>query len=240
LPLTTLNSVVALVYLAKDLFPERKPMSTREVAMSVGLMNLIGCFFGSTPYCHGSGGLAGQYRFGARSGTSVCMLGLIKIIVGLVFGSSLTGLLGSFPQSLLGVMLLISGVELACAARTYCCKEASAAEQRDSFTVVITTAGMLLAFSNDGVGFISGLLCHMLLEFQRRRHLAADDDHTVRPDESATHSNPMSVGTHSSQGEPAASNDAAITSAPSTLPEKNSLSKEPAPATHINVYQESY
>ncbi|RKP05747.1 hypothetical protein THASP1DRAFT_35286 [Thamnocephalis sphaerospora] len=162
LPLTTLNSVVALVYLAADLFPDRKSLSTRQVAMSVGLMNLVGCFFGSTPYCHGSGGLAGQYRFGARTGTSVCILGLLKIIVGLLFGSSLTGLLGSFPQSLLGVMLLISGVELACSARTFCRKNASDAEQRDSFTTVVVTAGMLIAFANDGVGFLSGVACYML------------------------------------------------------------------------------
>jgi hypothetical protein len=58
-------------------------------------------------YAHvtGSGGLAGQYRFGARSGSSVQILGLFKIAIGLMFGSSLTGLLERFPKSLLGIMV---------------------------------------------------------------------------------------------------------------------------------------
>jgi MFS superfamily sulfate permease-like transporter len=169
LPLTTLNSVVALIHLAGDLFPERPLLSAREVAMSVGLMNLIGCFFGSTPYCHGSGGLAGQYRFGARSGASVIILGTFKIIIGLIFGGTLTGLLAVFPQSLLSVMLFISGTELACSARTYARKEASEAEQRDNFTTMIMAGGMLIAFKHDGIGFLAGIACHLLLYVQRVR-----------------------------------------------------------------------
>ena len=31
-------------------------------------MNLIIPFFGGMPMCHGAGGLAGQYYFGARTG----------------------------------------------------------------------------------------------------------------------------------------------------------------------------
>ncbi|KAI9596968.1 hypothetical protein BDF19DRAFT_437336 [Syncephalis fuscata] len=178
LPLTTLNSVVALVHLAGDLFPDRPLLSAREVAISVGLMNLIGCFFGSTPYCHGSGGLAGQYRFGARSGASVMLLGIFKIIIGLLFGGTLTGLLGSFPQSLLGVMLFISGAELACSARTYARKEASEMEQRDNFTTLIMSAGMLIAFKHDGIGFLSGIACHLLLYVQRVK-MSADSSTTT-------------------------------------------------------------
>jgi MFS superfamily sulfate permease-like transporter len=132
-------------------------------------MNLIGCFFGSTPYCHGSGGLAGQYRFGARSGASVIILGTFKIIIGLIFGGTLTGLLAVFPQSLLSVMLFISGTELACSARTYARKEASEAEQRDNFTTMIMAGGMLIAFKHDGIGFLAGIACHLLLYVQRVR-----------------------------------------------------------------------
>jgi MFS superfamily sulfate permease-like transporter len=61
---------------------------------------------------HGSGGLAGQYRFGARSGLSVIMLGAAKLLLGILFGSSLLGLLEAFPSSMLAVMLFISGVEV--------------------------------------------------------------------------------------------------------------------------------
>jgi hypothetical protein len=33
-------------------------------------MNLVLCWLGAMPMCHGAGGLSGQYLFGARGGTS--------------------------------------------------------------------------------------------------------------------------------------------------------------------------
>ena len=41
-------------------------------------------------------------RFGARSGAAPIFLGLIKLALGLLFGSSLLSLLKSFPSPLLG------------------------------------------------------------------------------------------------------------------------------------------
>lgn len=64
-PLTTLNSVIAVCFLSADLLPNVKAPSVTAVGMSVTMMNLVGCWFGSMPVCHGSGGLAAQYRFGA-------------------------------------------------------------------------------------------------------------------------------------------------------------------------------
>jgi len=57
LPLTTLNSVVAVCALSIDLFPDR-PAKPRRVAISVAIMNLICCPLGAMPMCHGAGGLA--------------------------------------------------------------------------------------------------------------------------------------------------------------------------------------
>ena len=50
-----------------------------------------------------------QVRFGAQSGTAPVLLGLGKLLAGLLFGSSLLALLQAFPQSLLGAMLIFSG-----------------------------------------------------------------------------------------------------------------------------------
>ena len=61
LPLTLLNSIVAVCQLSADKFPER-PASPRRVAVSVGIMNLIGPWLGALPCCHGAGGLAAQVR----------------------------------------------------------------------------------------------------------------------------------------------------------------------------------
>lgn len=68
IPVTILNSVVGVCHLNADLFPD-KTVTATSISFSVGLMNLFLCPFGSFPSCHGAGGLAGQYKFGARSGT---------------------------------------------------------------------------------------------------------------------------------------------------------------------------
>ncbi|CEG76031.1 hypothetical protein RMATCC62417_10987 [Rhizopus microsporus] len=166
LPLTALNSVIALCALIHDLFPDNQT-STSGVAMSVGLMNLIGCWFGAMPVCHGSGGLAGQYRFGARSEVSVILLGLCKLILGILFGSSVVGLLQLFPNSILAVMMFISGVELGCSARSINDHETDDTRKRENFTLMLLTAGALVAYSNDGIGFVTGLVSAVLLSVQR-------------------------------------------------------------------------
>ncbi|KAM0567360.1 hypothetical protein ACHAPW_006884 [Verticillium nonalfalfae] len=112
LPLTTLNSVIAVSALATDLLPNMPTPSVTSMGISVGLMNLTGSWFGAMPVCHGAGGLAAQYRFGARSGASVVMLGLFKLLLGLFFGRSLINLLAEYPQSLLGIMVIAAGLEL--------------------------------------------------------------------------------------------------------------------------------
>src|SRR5271163_3559996 len=113
LPLTTLNSIIAVTHLSADLLPEVPTPSITAIGLSVAGMNLFGCWFGAMPVCHGSGGLAAQFRFGARSGASIIFLGLLKLIFGLVFGQSLVDLLQRFPHALLAVMILAAGIELA-------------------------------------------------------------------------------------------------------------------------------
>ena len=85
-------------------------MTRIGVASSVGFMNLVGCVFMAMPVCHGAGGLAGQYRFGARSGSSVVALGVGKIVLACAMGAGSAALLGAFPNAILGVMLAFAGV----------------------------------------------------------------------------------------------------------------------------------
>ncbi|EPE10190.1 sulfate transporter [Ophiostoma piceae UAMH 11346] len=172
LPLTTLNSVVAVSALADELFgsdpfPSHLPpsaiKSVTAFGSSVGVMNLVGCWFGAMPVCHGAGGLAAQYRFGARSGASVVMLGAAKVALGLFLGETLVDLLRSFPRSLLGVLVLAAGLELAGAAASLNegpSTQFSPEEKKERWTVMLMTAACLLAFKNDAVGFLAGLLCH--------------------------------------------------------------------------------
>jgi len=191
LPLTTLNSIIAVSALSADLLPHLPTPSVTHIGLSVAAMNLIGGWFGAMPLCHGSGGLAAQYRFGARSGASVIILGLFKLILGLVFGDSLVDLLRRYPKGLLGVMVLAAGIELAKVGESLnygardlwehsenfgsrgedsnrVRKGVSEEERMERWTVMMFTVAGLLAFKNDGVGFLAGMLCHWSYGLARR------------------------------------------------------------------------
>ncbi|CAD5181992.1 unnamed protein product [Musa acuminata subsp. malaccensis] len=158
LPLSVLNSVIAVCMLTTDLFPD-KVASATSVSITVGLMNLVGCWFGAMPCCHGAGGLAGQYKFGGRSGACVALLGAAKLAVGLVLGGSLLRLLVEFPVGLLGVLLLFAGVELAMAARDMSSKA-------ESFVMLICAAVSLVG-SSAALGFVCGIVVHVLVVVRR-------------------------------------------------------------------------
>ena len=182
LPLTTLNSIVAVTHLAHDLLPDVPTPSTTHIGLSVAGMNIIGVWFGAMPVCHGSGGLAAQYRFGARSGSSVVFLGVLKLIIGFFFGESLVGLLKTFPSSMLGIMVIASGLELVSVGESLNTSGARDIRKPDSlifgeaaqeaapmladeerkrrWTVMMVTVGLLVGFKNDAIGFLAGMLCH--------------------------------------------------------------------------------
>ncbi|KAI0179298.1 hypothetical protein GGR52DRAFT_535609 [Hypoxylon sp. FL1284] len=178
LPLTTLNSVIAASALAADLLPELPTPSVTALGVSVGAMNLVGCWFGAMPVCHGAGGLAAQYRFGARSGASIILLGLFKMVLGFLFGESLLDLLTAFPKSLLGIMVIAAGLELAKVGQSLNHgapdlwetsveqgqsrkhRDLSDEERSERWTVMLMTTAGILAFKNDGIGFVAGMLCH--------------------------------------------------------------------------------
>ena len=106
------------------------------------------------PVCHGAGGLAAQYRFGARTGGSIVMLGAAKVLLAVLFGGSLLVWLQHYPASVLGVLLLFSGLELALVCRDQ--------TRRVDFFVMLVTAGACMAL-NTGVGFVIGWAVAVLL-----------------------------------------------------------------------------
>jgi hypothetical protein len=188
IPLTTLNSIIAVSYLSADLLPHIPAPGVTSIGISVALMNLVGGWFGAMPVCHGSGGLAAQYRFGARSGASIVVLGGFKIILGLLFGESLVALLREYPKSLLGVMVIAAGLELAKVGESlnYGARDLwevsedsspggdssrqeglkqqrylSDEERKERWMVMFMTIAGLLTFKNDGVGFVAGMMCHL-------------------------------------------------------------------------------
>ena len=150
LPLTFGNAFIAITEENNRLFPDR-PVSERSVAFSTGLMNLGSSLIGGIPMCHGAGGMAGHVGFGARTGGSSIILGTILLGAGLFLAASIGTVFRMFPQSVLGVILFIAGLQLALGSRD------SGVEKADRFVVLATAA---IAIWNVGVAMLFGILAH--------------------------------------------------------------------------------
>lgn len=177
LPLTLLNSVIAVSFLAHDLFPTLSTPSPTSLGLSVVGINLVACWYGAMPVCHGSGGLAAQYRFGARSGASIVFLGLLKLLLGLFASEVALAVFNGFPKVLLCVLVIAAGMELVGVGESLNTARArdlsqgivgkgegeevtTEEEGKRRWTVMFMTVAGVLAFRNDAVGFAAGMLCH--------------------------------------------------------------------------------
>lgn len=159
LPLTLANSCISVCALSVDLFgdPDTGGKGARRVAVtsSIGLMNLVGCWFGGMPSCHGAGGLAAQFRFGARGGMAVLMLGLGKIVLAVFLGQTLDDIISVYPRTILGVLLLFAGVELASVgAKGLSAPDANVEDLLPCFV----TAGAYIGTKNMALGVLAGLV----------------------------------------------------------------------------------
>ena len=111
IPLSLGNSVLATHQLSKDLFPERD-LSIRKIGFTYAAMNLINPWLGGIPTCHGSGGMAGHYAFGGRTGGSVIIYGLLFVALGVFVGPAFDHIVKAFPLPILGVLLLFEALAL--------------------------------------------------------------------------------------------------------------------------------
>lgn len=111
IPLSLGNSIYATKQIANDLFPE-KEITVRKIGLTYSLMNIVAPFMGGVPVCHGSGGMAGHYAFGGRTGGSVVIYGSMYLLLGLFFSGSFNGIITIFPLPILGVILFFEGLTL--------------------------------------------------------------------------------------------------------------------------------
>ena len=158
IPLTITNAVLATAAMIRELFPE-KPVSENKLMLNMGVMNIVSSFFGGMPMCHGSGGLAGQYYFGARTGGTNVLEGLIEISLGLFLGRSLGSVLSVFPMALVGGMMLMVGLQFV---------RPVVRLRRWPMGVALLTAAVSV-FSSMAVGFVVGLGCVFLLRWLVQR-----------------------------------------------------------------------
>jgi hypothetical protein len=154
IPLTITNATIATSALICAYWPE-KPVSVGKLSWNQGVMNLILPFFGGMPMCHGCGGLAGQYYFGARTGGTNLIEGAIEVSLGLFFAAAIAGLFSVFPSAIIGAMMFLVGIEL-----TKFTREIRVG--RDLIPLAATVAVSLLA--NMAFGFLAGLAVHYGME----------------------------------------------------------------------------
>ena len=153
-PLTLGNAVIAITEENNRLFPDRQ-VTEKKVAISTGIMNLLGPIVGAVPMCHGAGGMAGHVRFGARTGGAPIILGSLLVITALFFSGSVETIFKIFPAPVLGVILFLTGAQLALGS----CDFGKSKEDR---FVSLVTAGC--AVWNIGLAFVIGVATYHLLK----------------------------------------------------------------------------
>lgn len=159
IPLTATNAIISTAALIKAYWPKRD-VSVKNLSLNMGIMNLIIPFFGGFPLCHGAGGLAGQYYFGARTGGTNIIEGSIEIILGLFFSSSIAKLFTAFPPAIIGGMMFMVGIELIKFVKDI-------KLFHDKITTLVTV--ILSITTNIPIGFLAGILVDKILFFYKSK-----------------------------------------------------------------------
>lgn len=148
LPLTLGNAIIATAEENNRLFPDRA-VNENKLSTSTGLVNVFGASMGGIPMCHGAGGMAGHVAFGARTGGATVILGVILLLLALFLSSSVQTLFSVLPKAILGVILFLTGAQLALGSCEF------SRDKPERFITLITAA---FCIWNVGLGFLAGMV----------------------------------------------------------------------------------
>ena len=154
IPLSLGNSIFATKQLTQDLFPQR-PVTVRKISLSYSVINLINPFLSGIPTCHGSGGMAGHYTFGARTGGSVIIYGSLYLLLGFFFSTGFESIIKIFPLPVLGVILVFESLTLMMLVR-----DISVSKADSSIALLVALMAGFLQY-----GFVIGLIVGTLLAY---------------------------------------------------------------------------
>ena len=159
IPMTLGNAVIANADLSRQYFGEdSKRVTYRALCVSMSLANFLSFLVGGMPLCHGAGGLAAHYRFGARTVGSNLMIGVIFVVLALFLGIHALAVVYLVPMAVLGVLLVFAGSQLALTIIDM--------RQRKDLFVVLLMLGITLA-SNLAVGFVAGIAIAYALKSEK-------------------------------------------------------------------------
>ncbi|MCD2201415.1 putative sulfate/molybdate transporter [Halobacterium sp. KA-4] len=134
------NAAVATALLLDEYFDS--DATADDLATSMGAMNLFAVPLGAIPMCHGSGGVAGKYAFGARTAAANVVLGVLYLLAAVLA----VGVVAAFPVAMLGVVLAAVAAQLA---------HTSLDTDQYALTLGVGVVGLLAGV---GVAFVAGLL----------------------------------------------------------------------------------
>lgn len=156
IPMTIGNAVIAQNDLTRQYFGEKAVRTNyRSISISQGMADVGSFLLQGMPMCHGAGGLAAHYKFGARTAGNNIIIGSFFLIVALLLGDSSIEILKLLPFSILGVLLFIAGAELMTMIKDLKAKE--------EFYVPAVMLGITLV-SNLAWAFFAGLVLALLIE----------------------------------------------------------------------------
>ncbi len=159
LPMTIGNAVIADADLSYEYFGnDSKKVTYRSLTLSMAFANFLSFTLGGMPLCHGAGGLAAHYRFGARTAGSNLMIGMVFLAFALLLGVHALSVVYLLPMAILGVLLIFAGTQLALTV-------IDITARKDLF-VSLLILGITLA-SNLAIGFMVGILVAYALKSER-------------------------------------------------------------------------
>jgi SulP family sulfate permease len=159
LPMTIGNAVIADADLSYEYFGnDSKKVTYRALTLSMALANLLSFVVGGMPLCHGAGGLAAHYRFGARTAGSNLMVGILFLALAFFLGIHALSVVYLLPMAILGVLLIFAGGQLALTVIDM--------KTRKDLFVSLLILGITLA-SNLAAGFLAGIVVAYVLKSER-------------------------------------------------------------------------
>ena len=155
LSLTLTNAVIVTASLSRELFPSTGSIaSERRLALSSGLANVLLCPLGAMPMCHGAGGLAAQFRFGARTGLAPIIFGAVLLVLAIAFADHAAALFALIPLGAVGSLLIFAGTDLAISRRLF--------DGKPSCLWVIGATALATVTVNPALGLILGWISEFI------------------------------------------------------------------------------
>ena len=128
--------------------------SERQLALSSGLANVLLCPFGAMLMCHGAGGLAAQFRFGARTGLAPVIFGTTLLVIAIGFAEHAAALFALIPIGAVGSLLIFDGTDLAISRRLF--------DGKPSCLWVILATALATVTLNPALGLILGWVAELI------------------------------------------------------------------------------